>query len=444
MFELHDSQMFMYYADKQGAGQALLLCGSIVIPRKIDIGELQNAANELLRLNNGLRTYFIEKEGKVFQDVKPFEKKEFEVLHFNSKEELDEYGKVYATIPLKLDIRIEGKETIKAESDKPSAELIKNVIIHNAKMFFTKMRMGMLKRDKGCFEVQIFELPESVGIILKIHHIVSDAWTVMLLANQFMSFLNGNAVETFEYQEFVENEKKYYQSKRFERDREYMQEEFNKCPEQTWTWPEPYTSLEASRKTVVLDKELTADIKKFCETSGTTPFVLFMTAASLYINRKTQREMFYVGSVALNRSNYREKNTAGMFVTSIPVLIELNMKDSFSETLNKIKEKSLRAFKHQKGVIKNRDSKKMLYDMWISYQNATLDSDSTVDCTQYYCNYSIDTTILSIEDRAMDGQYKLHFDHNCKVSEKDVDELFDIIIKTIRQIIDNPDSPIKQ
>ena len=443
MFELHDSQMFMYYADKQGAGQALLLCGSILIPRKIDIGKLQDAANELFRMNNGLRTYFIEKDGKAYQDIKPFEKREFEVLHFNSKEELDEYGKVYATIPLKLDIRFEGKETIKAAADKPSAELIKNVIIHNAKMFFTRLRMGMLKRDKGCCEVQIFELPEAVGIILKIHHIVSDAWTVMLLANQFMSILNGDNVEAFDYQEFVENDKKYFQSKRFERDREYMQEEFSKCPEKTWTWPEPYTSLEASRKTIILDKKLTADIKKFCEETGITPFVMFMTAVSLYINRKTQRDTFYVGSVALNRSNYREKNTAGMFVTSIPILIELNMEDSFYETLSKIKDKSLKGFKHQKGAIKNKDSKKMLYDMWISYQNATLDSDSTVDCTQYYCNYSIDTTILSVEDRAMDGQYKLHFDHNCKVSEKDVDELFDTVIKMIKQILDSPDSPIK-
>ena len=101
--------------------------------------------------------------------------------------------------------------------------------------------------------------------------------------------------------------------------------------------------------------------------------------------------------------------------------------------MNKIKEKSLRGFKHEKGAIKNKDSKKMLYDMWISYQNATLDSDSTVDCTQYYCNYSIDTTILSIEDRAMDGQYKLHFDHNCKVPEKDVDELFDDVVAFIAQ-----------
>ena len=66
--------MFMYYADKQGAGQALLLCGSIVIPRKIDIEKLQDAANELYRINNALRTYFIEKDGKVYQDYKPFEK----------------------------------------------------------------------------------------------------------------------------------------------------------------------------------------------------------------------------------------------------------------------------------------------------------------------------------------------------------------------------------
>lgn len=442
MFELHDSQKFMYFADKQGAGQALLLCGCVVIPRKIEIEKLQNAANELFRINNGLRTYFIEKDGKVYQETKPFEKREFEVLHFNSREELDEYGKVYATIPLKLDIRVEGNQALKVESSKPSMTLVKNIIVHNTKMFFTKMRMGMLKRDKSCCEVMIFELPDSVGILLKIHHIVSDAWTVMLLANQFMSVLNGKEVEAFDYQEFVENEKKYYLSKRYERDREYMEEQFSRCPEQTWTWPEPYTSLEASRKTVVLDKELTADINKFCETNGITPYVLFLTAACLYINRKTHRETFYVGSVALNRSNYREKNTAGMFVTSIPVLIELDMNDSYTETLNKIKEKSLRGFKHQKGAAKNKDSKKMLYDMWVSYQNATLDADTSVDGTQYYCNYSIDTTILSIEDRAKDGQYKLHFDHNCKVSEKEVDELFETVISTIRKIIADPDSSI--
>ena len=60
MFELHDAQMFMYFGCKQGAGQAALLTGSIIIPRKIDMAKLQDAANEVFRANDGLRAYFIE------------------------------------------------------------------------------------------------------------------------------------------------------------------------------------------------------------------------------------------------------------------------------------------------------------------------------------------------------------------------------------------------
>ena len=444
MYELHDSQKFMYFADRQGAGQALLLCGSITIPHKTEIEKMQEAANQVFCLNNGLRTYFIEKDGTVYQDIRPYEKKEFEVLKFESKEELDAFGKVYATIPLQLDIRSEGKKSAnKEKASRPSATLIKNVLVHNTKMFFTKMRMGMLKRDKGCCELMLFELPEASGVIIKMHHIVSDAWTMMLLANQFISILNGNTVEAFDYQEFVENEKKYYLSKRYERDSEYMKEQLSRCPEATWIWPEPYTSLEASRDTVVLDKDTTSAINKYCETNGLTPYVVFLTAVCIYINRKINRETFYIGSVALNRSNYREKNTAGIFVSSVPVLMELDVEDSFAETLNKVKDKSLGAFRHQKGVAKNKDSKKMLYDIWISYQNATLDADASVDCTQYYCNYSIDTTIFSIEDRSMEGQFKLHFDHNCKVPKEDVDELFATVISILKNGINDDTVKIK-
>ena len=78
MYELHDSQKFMYFADRQGAGQALLLCGSITIPHKTEIEKMQEAANQVFCLNNGLRTYFIEKDGTVYQDIRPYEKKEFE------------------------------------------------------------------------------------------------------------------------------------------------------------------------------------------------------------------------------------------------------------------------------------------------------------------------------------------------------------------------------
>ena len=79
----------------------------------------------------------------------------------------------------------------------------------------------------------------------------------------------------------------------------------------------------------------------------------------------------------------------------------------------------------------------------MSFQNATLDADPTAICSQYYCKYVIDTTILSIEDRSSDGRFKLHFDHNIKVSEEDTDELFDITISYLHKIINNPDMIIE-
>ena len=441
MFELHDAQMFMYFGCKQGAGQAALLTGSIIIPRKIDINKLQDAANEVFRINDGLRAFFIEKDEKIYQDAKPFKRREFKVLHFENKEELDKYGSVYGTIPLKLEIHTEGSGVSKErwKNEKPSATLVKNVIIHETKMFFTKLRMGMLNNDPAVCEMSLVDLPDACGAIIKIHHIVADAWTVMLIANQFLSLLKGETVEAFKYDDFIESEKKYKLSNRFQRDKEYMDAEFAKCPEQTWLWPERYKSLEAKRRTVVLDKELSSRIYDFCENRKVTPYILFLSAITLYMRKKLGRDKFYVGSVSLNRSTYKEKNTVGMFVTGIPVLMELDSNDTYAQVIEKVNLKSVNAFRHYKGAKITPDSKEKLFDIWVSFQNATLDADPTAICTQYYCNYVIDTTILSIEDRSSDGQFKLHFDHNIKVSEEDTDELFDTVISYLHRIIDDPD-----
>ena len=444
MFELYDSQMFMYFACKQGASQATLLTGSVIIPRKIDINKLQDAANEVFRINDGLRAYYVEKDETVYQGAKPFERKEFKVMHFNNKEEVDEFGKVYGTIPLKLDIRTEGSGVSKEKwnKEKPSPTLVKNVIIHETKMFFTKLRMGMLNNEPAVCEFILLDLPDACGAMIKISHIVSDAWTVMLIANQFLSLLKGETVEAYQYQDFIENDKKYRLTSRFERDREYMESEYAKCPEQTWLWPERYKSLEAKRRTVELDKELSARVYEYCEQHKITPYILFLTAVVLYMREKLNRDKFYVGSVCLNRSNFKEKNTVGMFVRGVPVLMETDPNDTYMQTIEKVNEKSVKNFRHYKGARKNSDSKETLYDMWVSFQNATLDADPTAICTQYYCNYVVDTTIFSIEDRSSNGWFKLHFDHNIKVSEEETDELFEKVISNLHKIMDNPELTI--
>lgn len=435
----------MYFLDKIGAGQAALLTGSVLIPRKISIDKLQNAVNEVFRINNCLRVYFIEKDGAVYQDYRPFERKEFKVRYFNSKKELDDFGEVYGTIPLKLDIRTEGSGVPKEmwKTEKPSLKLLKNILIHKVKLFFTKKRMHITDEEPSCCEIIIVDLPDSCGAIIKTHHIISDAWTMLLMANQFLRILNGETVIGYEYEEFVEKEKEYRLSERFERDCNYMNSEYNKLQEATWRWPYPYTSLESVRSTVVLDKELTSRIKEYSEANGLSPYIIFFTAISIYMYKMLDRVKFYLGTLSLNRSNFREKNTVGLFVAALPVLVELDENDSFAETTYKVRDKSVNVARHQKGDARPNDGKELLYDIWVSYQNAVLEADPTAVITQYYCKSIIDNTVFSIEDRISEGQFKLHFDYNVKTPKKDVDELFDMVISVISKSLNEPNTKIK-
>ncbi|MBP5280562.1 MAG: hypothetical protein J6Z03_08760 [Erysipelotrichaceae bacterium] len=444
MFELHDAQMFMYFGCKQGAGQAALLTGSILIPRKIEISKLQDAANEMFRVNNGLRAVFVEKDETVYQDAEPYKRREFKVLHFNSKEELDRFGEVYGTIPLKLPIRVEGSGVSKErwKNEKPSMTLVKNVAAHEFKMFFTKLRMKQMNTKPSVCEIILLDLPDCCGALVKIHHIISDAWTVLLIANQFLSLLKGESIQAYDYSDFIESEKKYRASSRYERDRAYMESEYAKCPEQTWLWPERYKSLEAKRSTTQLDKQLSDSIYEFCDQHKITPYIMFLSAITVYMHKKLNRDKFYVGSVSLNRSSFSEKNTVGMFVTGVPVLMEVENGDTYSQVISKVNEKSVKAFRHYKGGKITPDSKEKLFDIWVSFQNATLDADPTAIITQYYCKYVIDTTIFTIQDRFSDGKFNLIFDHNIKVSDSDVEELFDTVIRVLKKIVENPDQSI--
>ena len=435
MYELHNPQMLMYFADKQGAGQACLLCGSVLLPGKADIEKMQRAANEVYRINDGLRTRFIEKDGKVYQEAKPYEERKFEVVRFDSREALDKWAGIYATVPLTLDRRVEGSGVPKSvwQSEKPSRKLVMNVIRHNSKMLLTRAKMGMLRQEPACCDLRLVELPDSYGAIVKIHHVIADGWTVMLIANQFLYFLKGETPAAYNYEDFMKNEAVYAASRRYEKDCAFMDEQLKRCPEPTWVGPEYYTSLEVSRRTVKLDCDLSGRIREYAQAHDMTPYALFMTAMCVYMSRKMKREQFYIGSVVLNRTGVKERNTVGMFVHGVPLLMEIRETDSFADALVRVRDTSFSGFRHQKGTAKTRDTKKLLYDVWISYQEMALEADAEAECKQYYCNYTIDTTILTIEDRSRDGSFTLQFDHNVKVSEPEVDELFRTVLGVLSE-----------
>ncbi len=439
MIELFDPQRFMYYADKANAGQCCLLCGSILFPGKADEENLQRAANTVFRINDSLRTRFVEQEDAVFQEFLPFAERQFEVRKFRSREAFDAWAKVYATIPLVLDRRAEGNGLSKQvwQKTKPAPELVRNVLAHNSRMFFTKIRYGALRRKPCCCELILLELPDACGAIIKLHHSVADGWSVILIANQFIRAMKGETPVAYSYEDFIRSEADYEKTARYQKDAAYEEAEYARLPEQTWVWPEPAVSLEAKRRTTVLDMELSNNIRNYAETHDVTPYVMFLTAVSVFMSRKMKRDMFYLGSVVFNRTGVKERNTTGMFVRGVPLRMELPGTTSFAAALEHVRGKVFAGFRHQKGIAKGKNTSALLYDLWVRYQNGSFESDVDAEMQQYYCNYTGDTAILSIEDRSKDSSFTLQFDCNVKVTEQDVDELIETIQSVLTKGMEN-------
>ncbi len=372
-------QKLIYDMEKFAGGAIAVICGSMLVRGKKDLSEIKRSVNELYRLNDALRIRIVETDGEVSQIVCDYAEQDFSLLCFNNKAELDAYAEDYVKKPLDF--------------------------------------YGNL-----C-EINIVTLPEQYGLLIKLHHIIGDAWTLSLLGTQFNKLMNGEEVEAYSYADYVESENTYIQSKRYEKDKAFFVEQFKKCDEVTYLNEKQSDSLSACRKTFVIDKEQTSIINTYAQQKGTSAFMLFTAALSTYMNRvKMNAEKFYIGTAVLNRSGVKENNTVGMFVNTAPMLIELDNSKSFAENLSAIEDTAFSVFRHQKynygdvlsTIRKEFNFTEKLYDVMISYQNATV-TGADIETTWYHSGSQSESLQIHIDDRDNEGIFRIHYDYQSEI-----------------------------
>ena len=402
-------QKLIYDMEKYAGGAISVICGGMLICGKKEISEMQRAVNELYRLNDALRIRIIESGGTVRQEITEYAEKSIPVLRFENKAELDAYAEKYAKTPLNLD-----------------GDLCK---------------------------INVVAMPGQYGLLAKHHHIIGDAWTLSLLGTQFNKLMNGETVEAFSYADYVQIEGKYLKSKRYEKDKAFFIEQFKKCDEVTYINEKQSDSLNAKRKTIVIDKEHTSLINSFAEENGTSAFMLFTAALSGYMNRtKMNAEKFYIGTAVLNRSGNKEQNTVGMFINTVPMLIELDNEKSFSENLSSVEGTALSVFRHERynygdvlaDIRKKFNFGEKLYDVMISYQNARV-GGAEVETTWYHSGEQSESLQIHIDDRDGEGIFRVHYDYLTeKFTEDEIEKIHRHICNLLFDGIANPNKKLHE
>lgn len=395
-------QKLIYDMEKFAGGSISVICGSMLVDGKKDLSELKRAVNEIYRLNDALRIHISEVEGEIYQTVTDYKEQDIKVLCFENKAEFDSYAESYAKLPLDF--------------------------------------YGSLS------ETKIIILPEQYGILIKLHHIIGDAWTLSLLGTQFNAILKDETPEIFSYIDYAKSETAYLQSKRYEKDKSFFLEQFKKCDEVTYLREKQTDILNAQRKTFIIDTDKTKQITEYAMQNNTSAFMLFTTALSTYISRtKMNVEKFYIGTASLNRSNVRERNTAGMFINTVPMLIELDNTKSFAENLSRIEDTAFSVFRHQKynysdilsAIRTEYNFGEKLYDILISYQNATV-AGTGFETTWYHNGAQSESLQIHIDDRDNDSIFRIHYDYQTeKFTEEEIKRLHQHICHLLFDAIEN-------
>ncbi len=232
----------------------------------------------------------------------------------------------------------------------------------------------------------------SGGVIMKLDHIITDAWSQVLLNNHLMHnykrLMNGEPLdeaETPPYKAHVDAEAEYMNSAAFEKDRAYWSGRMESLSQlQRSEPPGRFPGTQAARSEFLVTADLSRRILAFCQERNISPFTAVYISLSVHQFRTRGHSAFSIGVPSINRINHRRKQTAGMFVNTLPfftVIEEAGEKISFSSLCEKVKNEWFSLLGHQR---LSYDKIKQLapfgsgnlFDIVLSYQNSRLDDNT--------------------------------------------------------------------
>lgn len=395
------------------------LCGTVFIDQVVDFDILKKSIYQFVKDNDSFRLQLqYDENGVIKQSFADFEPFVIELLNLKDEQEVVDLENNMVDIPFS----------------------ILNSNLHHFTMF-------RLPDGRG-------------GFVLVAHHLICDACTAGLLAskviNIYSNFLkNEESMEApTSYTNYIASEKEYLVSSKFEKDKEYWNSVFETIPE-IGIIPsikqEIKNSCKATRKTFILDKEKVEKINVFCSENKISSFNFFMALYAIYIGRVANLDDFVLGTPILNRSSFVEKNTPGMFISTVPFRFTLENSKSFIDFAKKIAFDSLGMFRHQKypyqnileDIRKKNPNQPNLYDILISYQN-TRTNRNNVEVpysVKWTFNHNVaDSMQIHLFDMNDEGLLNISYDYRLdKYDEKDICAIHNRICFMIEQVLNSND-----
>ena len=313
--------------------------------------------------------------------------------------------------------------------------------------------------ESALYEFKIFRFENGAGgFLLNIHHIISDGWTLGLTCRKIMKAYSnlknneGGEEEVFSYIDYAENEKEYFNSSKFLKDKEFWNELFSNNVNPAIL---PSDSSEKNTEFSCLGERLTFSIPKakmklineYCAKNKLTVFNFLMAVYSVYISKIIGSNEFSIGTPILNRTNFKEKNIIGMFVNVVPFKVNVEQNTDFINFANNLSKDTVALLRHQKypyqmlleDLRKNDSSIPNLYNIVLSYQLTKANNETEYNySTRWAFNKNVtDDMTIQFLDLDEEGILTVCYDFKrMKYSDEYVKNMHSRILEIINKVLD--------
>ncbi len=277
----------------------------------LDKTRLEQALNEIIARHEILRTTFHHQNGQVYQEIHP---------------------------ELKISLNL---ISLKKDLDETIAEIISQ--------YFNLNTLPLLK-------VSLINIDDETHVlIINMHHIICDGWSIDVLFNELNNFYSVNKNHilplSYQYKDFALWQKQYIATPSYQTQLKYWQTKLHDSPtllQLPADKPRPATlSYRGELLYFKVEDALYQELQNKVSIKQSTLFSVLLSVFYVLIYRYTQQTDILVGTFVANRTLSEIENLIGFFVNTLVLRVNIDKNQNFDDLLTLVQNTMFEALAHQ-------------------------------------------------------------------------------------------------
>lgn len=304
-----------------------------------------------------------------------------------------------------------------------------------------------------------------VWLNLTINHIIADGLSVTALLHavmeKYLELRNGifSSYQAPSYLDYISTEHEYEQSQRYQKGKEYWLTKYKTLPETSGIKSVPPFSIgsESNKRSITLDGSRYDRILAFSEQYQVSLYTLFLSAMYVLLYKLTDSTDVPVGTVFANRTSKKEKETIGMFVSTVATRISLNPVGSVLSLIQTVSKENTADLRHQKypynQLIQDlreqhgRNDLSELFRTSLEYLPLKIVEyeEIKVRLEAHFARHEMDDLLLRFDHMLNEGHVILHASYRTGLFETtEIDRIMEQYVTVLDQFLETPELRVRE